>query len=289
MRRFLPFAVLGFLALSANAARADAFDLYLNQTLAKLTDSPNAREIKQLTPDDVGDNDRVLPGLPYAFVVVKTNEGRNAKLLVQIARQKVEDKLVPFLLVERYVTFKEGEEQTRLVENRNVALYPGFRLSLDRGQIVPESLGGDLRFVVDGEKIAVEPVGMAKLYLVTKPVPDLAPPKGGKIIVGDKFEPRYFNGTYRLHEDGRRSGKLILKVEEDGTVSGAFYSDRDGQKYEVRGQVGTPVHSIQLTIVFPRTEQTLRGMMFTGDAAAIAGTARMNERETGFYAVRIEE
>lgn len=290
MRRLAPLAALCALAFTASAARADAFDLYLNATLNKLIDGPNVTETKRLTPDLVGDNDRVLNGLPYAFLVVKTNEGRNAKLLVQVARQKVEDdKLVPFLLVERYVTFKEGEERTRLVEGRNVALYPGFRLSLDRGQVVPEGLGGDLRFVVDGDTLYAEPVGKAKLHVVTKALADLAPPKGEKVVVGDKFEPRYFSGTYKLHEDGRRSGKLTLKVEEDGTVGGAFYSDRDGSKYEVRGQVGTPAHAIQFVIVFPRTEQTFRGMMFTGDAEAIAGTARMNERDTGFYAVRLEE
>src|SRR5205823_10802742 len=110
MRRLAPLAALCALALPASAARADAFDLYLNATLNKLIDGPNVTETKRLTPDLVGDNDRVLNGLPYAFLVVRTNEGRNAKLLVQVARQKVEDdKLVPFLLVERYVTFKEGE------------------------------------------------------------------------------------------------------------------------------------------------------------------------------------
>src|SRR5579884_3517633 len=286
MRRLTVFAALGLVTLAGPAAGADAFDLYVNRTLARLADSPNATELKQLSVDQITDNDRVLSGVASAFVVVKTNEGRYAKLLVQAARQKAaDDRLIPFLLVERYVTFKEGEEQTRLTEGRNVALYPGFRLSLDRGQVVPEALGGDLILVADGDKVYAEPLGKAKLYLVTKALTDLAPPKGVKVVVGEKFEPRYFDGTYHLHEDGRRSGKLTLKVEEDGVISGAFYSDRDGQKYEVHGQVGTPAHAVQFSISFPRTEQSFRGMMFTGDAAAIAGTARMNERETGFYAV----
>src|SRR5260370_338225 len=81
------------------------------------------------------------------------------------------------------------------------------------------------RFVVDGDTLYAEPVGKAKLHVVRKALEDLAPPKGEKVVVGDKFEPRYFSGTYKLHEDGRRSGKLTLKVEEDGTVGGAFYSD----------------------------------------------------------------
>jgi len=107
--------------------------------------------------------------------------------------------------------------------------------------------------------------------------------------MGEKFEPRYFSGTYKLHDDGRRSGKLILKVEEDGrAVSGWYYSDRDGQKYEVRGKVGTPVHSIEFTVKLPRTEQTFKGMLFTGNGKAIAGTSRLIDRDSAFYAVREE-
>ena len=103
--------------------------------------------------------------------------------------------------------------------------------------MVPEALGGDLQFVVDGDKVYAEPVGKAKLYLVTKHDPSVEPKKAGKFVMGDKFEAKYFTGTYRLHDDGRRSGKLVLEVDEDGkTVTGAYYSDKDGQKYDVTRQ-----------------------------------------------------
>jgi hypothetical protein len=42
-------------------------------------------------------------------------------------------------------------------------------------------------------------------------------------------------------------------------------------------------------ITFPRTLQQFSGCMFTGDARAITGFSRLQERETGFYAVRMEE
>jgi hypothetical protein len=283
-------AVAVLLALIAPpAVNADAFDLYINPVLAKLVESPNVQEVKQLTPDLISDHDRVLPGQTTAFVIVKTNDGRYAKLLVQAARQKVgDDKFVPMLLVERYVTFKEGEEQTRLAEGRNVALFPNFRLSLDRGQVVPEEVGGDIRFVV-GDKTYLEPLGKARLFVVTTAVADLAPKAGPKLVVGETFEPRYFNGTFKLYDDGRRSGKLVLKVDEEGLVTGSYYSDRDGQKYEVRGRTGTPKHSIQFTVQFPRTEQVFQGMLFTGDGAALTGTSRIDNRESGFYAVRVED
>src|SRR5262249_53139489 len=147
-------------------------------------------------------------------------------------------KALPMLLIERYVTYKEGEERTVLTSGRGVSLFPGFRLSLDLGQIVPEELGGDLRFVADGGKVYAEPVGKARLYLLTKAVEGVEPKKGPKLVVSETFEPRYFNGTYKLYDDGRRSGTLKLTVGEDGGITGAYYSDKDGQKYEVRGKTG---------------------------------------------------
>jgi hypothetical protein len=270
--------------------KPDAFDWYINPVLAKAISAEGVREVARLSPDEIGDHDRVLPALPYAFLIVKTNQGRNAKLLVQAGKQKVEgDRFLPILMVERYLTYKEGEEETILARGQGVSLYPGFRLSLDLGQVVPEELGGDLRFVVDGDKAHLEPVGKARLYLVTKGLPDAAPKKRPKVVVKEPFEPRYFNGTYRLYDDGRRSGRLVLKVDDDNNVTGGYYSDKDGQKYEVRGRVGNPPHSIQFTVVLPRTEQVFQGWLFTADGKTLAGSSRMLNREAGFYAVRQDE
>jgi hypothetical protein len=275
--------------LVCDVARADAFDYYVNPVLGKLVEGKNVKEIKQLTPTMIVDHDRVLPRATSAFVVVKTNGGRYAKLLVQAARQRVgADKVVSILSIERFVTYKEGEEQTIQASGKNQSLYAGFRFSLDLGQVVPEALGGDLRFVVDGDKIYTEPVGKAKLYLVTKHDPAIVPKKGPKFVMGEKFESRYFTGTFKLYDDGRRSGKLILKVGNGGEVSGAYYSDKDGQKYEVSGKIGQPQHAITFQVKFPRTEQHFKGMLFTGDGKAIAGTSRLQGREAAFYAVRQE-
>src|SRR5262249_6371324 len=133
------------------------------------------------------------------------------------------------------------------------------------------------------------PVGKAKIYLVTKPLPGTEPKKADKVVIGETFEPRYFNGTYKFYDDGRRSGKLVLKVLANGEVTGDYFSDKDGQKYEVFGKVGVPKHSIQFTIKFPRTEQVFQGWLFTGDGKALTGSARMQDRETGFYALRMEQ
>jgi hypothetical protein len=284
-----PLTLLTLLLL-ASGARADAFDHYVNLVLARAVEAVTTQEVKELTTRLLVENDRVLPGITSTFLIVKTNAGRYAKLLVQPARQKISDeKSLPMLLIDRYVTYREGEERAVAVAGANVSLFPGFRLSLDLGQIVPEELGGDLRFVVEDGKVYAQPLGRAKLYLVTKAIPDVAPRKPEKLVIGVKFEPRYFNGTYQLYDDGRRSGRLTLQVDGDDNVRGAYYSDKDGQKYEVRGKVGTPKHSIQFTVQFPRSEQTFQGWLFTGDGKALAGSSRLAEHEAGFYALRVEE
>ena len=280
-------SILILLAVALPSRAADAFDPYLNRVLSKAIEDGTVKEIKQAPVKLLRENDRVLTGMAGALLIVKTNEGRNCKLLVQPASQRAPgDKFVPMLLIERYVTYREGEDRTVVVSGKDVSLFGGFRLNLDLGQIVPEELGGDLRYVVDGDKIYVEPLGKAKLYLVTKALADAAPAKPEKVVIGEPFEPKYFNGTYKLYDDGRRGGKLTLKVDDDGIVTGAYYSDKDGKKYDVHGKIGTPKHSIQFTVQFPNAEQVFQGMLFTGDGKALTGTSRLAEREAGFYAVR---
>jgi len=284
-----PLVSCAFLLLAAPAF-ADPFDSYVNPVLTKVPTAKGVKELKQLTPDDITDNDRVLPRTSAAFIVVRTNDGRYSKLLVQSARQKLDgEKRIPILYIERFVTYREGEERTVQTSGEKLSLFPGFRLSLDLGQVVPEQLGGDLRFVADGGKVHAEPIGKAKLYLLTQPMTEATPRKGPNVVIGETFEPGYFNGTYKLHDDGRRSGMLKLTVEKDGSVTGAYYSDRDGSKYEVTGKVGSPSHTIQFTVKFPRSVQTFQGWMFTGDGKAITGTSRLVQHEAGFYAVRVDE
>ncbi|MCI0680747.1 MAG: hypothetical protein L0Y71_01470 [Gemmataceae bacterium] len=282
--------IVAILSAVTASAHADSFDHYLNPILAKIPDSKSAEKLTRLTADAMIDHARVLPGISAAFVVVKTNEGRWAKLLVQPARHKITATTsAPIVLVERLVTFREGEERAVAARAENVRLFHDFRLNLDIGQIVPAALGGDLRLVAEGDSVHLEPVGKAELYLVKKHLPEATPKKGARLIVGAKFEPSYFNGVYKLYDDGRRSGTLHLKVGANNFVSGHYYSDKDGAKYDVEGKVGNPNHSIQFSIIFPRTMQQYAGCLFTGDAKAIAGFSRLQERETGFYAVRVEE
>jgi hypothetical protein len=127
------------------------------------------------------------------------------------------------------------------------------------------------------------------MFLVTKPLAGTEPKKNAKPAVGETFEPHYFNGVYKLHDDGRRTATLTLKVDAAGEVTGEYVSEKTGQKYDVTGKVGTPKHLIQFTVKFPQSQQTFQGWMFTRDAAVICGATRFQEHEFGFYAVRQED
>ena len=283
MRCPLPLAIL-LLILAPATIHADAFDHYTNVLLAKIPTAEGVRQEKVLTPEMLVEHDRVLPNIKAAFIVVKTNADRFSKLLVMAAEQRIGDKTLPILLIDRFVTYKEGEERTIVAEGRNIRLFQDFHFNLDIGQIVPGASGGDIRLVATKEGTHVEPIGTAAIYLVTKPLPEATPKKSEKVIVGATFEPKYFNGSYKLYDDGRRFGKLVLKLANDGFVDGWFYSDKDGAKYEVTGKVGVPAHSIKLRIQMPKTAIALEGWMFTGDGKAICGVSRIQDRESGFYA-----
>lgn len=281
-------AVLVLLVCAASV-RADAFDWYTNKALEKITEAGKAvKPLKHLTPGTIVEYDNVLPRVGAACLVVRTNGDRTAKLLVLAAKQKVNaEKAVPILLIERFMTYKEGTERQVFASGANLSLFNDFRLSLDMGQVVPRELAADIRFVVDGDKVYAEPIGKAKLWVLTKHDPTLAPKRAGKVVVGEKIEPKHFAGSYKLFDDGRRTGKLVLAV--DGKkITGSYYSGRDGAKYDVVGRIGPAPHAVEFTVRLPRTEQAFRGHMFTGNGKAIAGTSKMAEREAGFYAVREE-
>lgn len=289
MRRCLP-AALVVLALSPSwAARADDFDHYTNKVLEKAPDAQGVIKVAKLTPALLAEHGGVLKGTVGALVIVKTNEGRWAKFMASPAKQKINDeKAVPVLLIDRFITYKEDEERVILAQGKNLRLFGGFQFDLDIGQVVPADIGGDVRFIATEMGIYAEPIGKAEIYLVTKPMPDAKPEVAAKVVIGDKFQPQYYAGIYKLHDDGRRSGTLHLTVRDDGVVVGHYFSDKDGKKYEVNGKVGDPHHKIQFKIYYPQTTQQFNGWMFTGDGKAFAGWTRLENQEAGFYAVRVE-
>src|SRR4051812_22432815 len=112
------------LFLSACALRADSFDDYTNRHLQKLVDSKNVEKVKSASIVDLVNNSQRLRRIDSTFLVVRTNQGRLAKLLVQPAQQKIsKTEAVPILLVDRFVTFLEGEDRTVIAQGKNVRLF----------------------------------------------------------------------------------------------------------------------------------------------------------------------
>ncbi|MEY4394973.1 MAG: hypothetical protein RL595_2222, partial [Planctomycetota bacterium] len=143
--------VLLVLALFSSTLKADEFELYVNTTLQKMVeDEIYIQKYDQLYLKDVADAEFNLSGSQAGFVLVKTNEGRNAKILLQFARQKINnEKFAPMVVLERFVTYREGQERTVLANGKNIALFNGFRFNLDLGQIVPAELNADIEFGTD--------------------------------------------------------------------------------------------------------------------------------------------
>ncbi len=283
---------VSMLLLFAATARADQFEHYTNAVLAKAIADGSAKEVKEITSDQLGDLTGVLPDSPAAFLIVATNDKRLAKLLVQPARQKIgADQQAPLLLVDKYSCFKGTSDRAVQASGQNLHLYRGLRLSLEIGQVIPDPLPADLAVTAEKEskKFTVRPVGEAKLYTLAKPIAGVVPKKAAKLVVGEAFETRFFAGKYKLHDDGRRSGVLKLEVNESGEITGMLTSDKDGREYEVQGKTGPAKHAVSFTIKFPATSQTFSGYLFTGDGRAIAGTTKMLDREAAFYAERVEE
>ncbi len=90
---------------------ADTFDEYTNIVLKKMVENDFCREIDSLTLKEISDLDPVLLGIQAGFIIVRTNEGRYSRALVQFARQKIDaNNATPMILLERFTTYREGEE-----------------------------------------------------------------------------------------------------------------------------------------------------------------------------------
>ncbi|MSR30929.1 MAG: hypothetical protein EXR99_05425 [Gemmataceae bacterium] len=288
-----PKALALFLAcLSLSAANAgEGLHPYTNKVLRAMVEEKYCKEIKEYSLKDFSELQPVIPGVDLVFLIVKTNEGRYAAILAQFAKQKTgKDSSIPMLLIDQFITYREGEEQTRVASGKNLALFKNFQLNLDIGQIVPGDIAADLKYEFNQAGPRVAPAGKASLFLVTRPYP-LPKENTPKVVANASapFDIKIFNGKYKLFDDGRRSGVLTLEVEKGGDVQGSFVSDKEGRKYEVGGKIGVPNHSIQFVIKYPQTEQLFSGFLFTGDGQVLSGSSKMESREAGFYALRIEK
>jgi hypothetical protein len=286
----LIMACIGLGGSSLPRTWAGEFDRIEGEALAGVPRSQDATPHERLTLAEIDALPNVLRESRSALLVVRTDQGNLARMLVVPALRRAPGgakQVVPVLLLERFDTFDAGNLATRLAREKDVILFDGFQIDLDSGQIVPEDQGGDLQFRVEGEGgPRLEVKNKSKLYTLAKaPVLESAalarPSIGRSVIPGD------FAGRYRLFANGQWSGVLDLKVDGGGGVSGRFRSDLNGASYPVSGQVAADVpHRISFGIKFPRTRQDYEGFLWTEGKGAMAGTLTMLEHAYGFFAIR---
>jgi len=280
------------LVVFTDGARGDEFSRIAGPFVPELMRRPDARSHASLTVGEIESLPELLPRVRSALLIVKTDEGNVAKLLVSpgLRKGKLGEKpspLVPVLVLERFETLEATNYSSFKAHGKEIVLFGEFPFDLDSGQVVPEGMGGDIVFTSAGGKAPrLLALGETRIYTFERSVlpPAAAPgrPSSGRVVeAGD------FAGSYRLIANGQWSGTLEIHAKEDGEVTGRFRSDSSGSVYPVSGKIaaGKP-RRLGFTIHFPRAEQVYDGLLWTEGKNVFAGTFTMLERPFSFVAVR---
>lgn len=276
-----------FLALGWSAgASGDDFAAIEGALLGNLASGSGAREASAITFNGIAALPKVLGDSEHAFVIVRTDKGNAAKLLVSIAlrRPSKPGDPVPLVMIERLETFEIPGVKTRLAQARSLALFDGFQIDLDTGAIVPGGFGGDLIFEAGGA--GLKAINGAKLFTLEKP-PILPKAAAGKVSAGRKVELGDFAGRFRLYANAQWSGVVDWKVDDQKNLTGEFRSDRNGQAYKVLGKVGEGApHKLRFAIEFPRSRQDYEGWLWTNGKSGFSGSMTFLDQTFGFVALR---
>jgi hypothetical protein len=296
-RRLRNSVTLALLALAspiipADQARGDDFSRITGPFLGELLHRADAHTRASLTLAELDNLPEVLPRARAAFLLVKTDEGNAAKLLVSSGLRKPKPgakppALVPVLVLERLETLDGTKYLSFKARGKEIVLFGEFAFDLDSGQVVPEGMGGDIVFTAaggDGPRLVT--LGDARLCTFDRSVLPPAVARG-RPSSGRTVEPGDFAGSYQLFANGQWSGKLEIEIKEGTEVAGRFRSDLNGSVYPVSGTVAADKpQRIGFTIQFPRAEQVYDGLLWTEGKNVIAGNLAMLERPYSFVAIR---
>ncbi len=277
-----------FLLLSIGGF-ADEFDGLDGKRLNELLKQADASSQKSLNIKDLASMPFVVPGVRSSFLIIKTDAGNIAKLVISPGQRKATDPArepAPIVILERAETYEVGNLGTRLAKVKDLVLFDGFQVDLDSGLVVPEGQGGDLVYRAGGEAgDRLETEGGASIVVFRKLIASKKSTSSGvsggrSVLVGD------FAGKYRLFADGQWSGTLKLEVV-DHVVSGTYQSDVNGTSYSVEGEVSAEApRQINFVIVYPRSRQEFSGGLFTDGKGALVGSGTMLGRPFRFFATR---
>ncbi len=284
MNKFAPFCLV---VLATSLARADQFEQIDGKAIREAIKGADAKPLERLTMSEIGSMPNLLKESRGTLLLVKTTKGNLVRLLVmpELRKPEGEGEAYPVFLLERFDTFDIEDLAARMVKGREIALFPGFGVDFDTGQIVPEGKGEDLA-LTSGKELTLLPKGEAKLFALTK-LPPADPSKPPQPTPGRAVVARDFAGRYRLFANGQWSGTLDLAIDKKGEASGQFRSDARQVVYPVSGAVAADApNKLNLVVKFPRSRGEFEGYLWTEGKGAIAGTFRLNDRTFGFFAVR---
>ncbi len=268
------------LACSAPASAADLFDRHTLALLKPFIES--ASPVGAIPLAQAASLKPLSATISNPCIVVQTNDGNTAKLLLAWGRHQGENGDSPVVMLERYVTYRGDRPGLTTAVGKEVVLFPGFGFNLDLGQVVPAGHGADIEIQPDG---TLKPVGNAQIYLLTA---SLLPTTEGSKIIGTKegITPADFEGTWLVSADGRWRGELELKLTEGGKAIGTFTSEDSQSEYDAGGQIGGVPHNLKVNIFLANAELQLDGYLWTTDKSQMAGTATLAGRKFGFVAKR---
>ena len=132
------------------AGRGDEFGRLVGPPLFDLVQRADAHGQTKLSIRAIEALPEVLRGERSAFVIVITDQGNMAKLLLSSGMRKRQGEggksdLVPVITMDRFETIDAGDRMSFKARGRDVILFVGFAFDLDSGQVVPEGFGGDIR------------------------------------------------------------------------------------------------------------------------------------------------
>lgn len=260
----------------------DAFDRHLSEHLQKVA---KGKPIPKFSLEMGGKLKTISPDISSPCIVVRTNDGNLAKVLVGWGFRRGAGKLIPVALIERFVTYRADRNDTAAASGKDVMLFAGFAYNFDIGQVVPDGQGGDVRLNEKGE---LEPVGKAEIFGVDGS--QLPPPKNGmEPEAQDGVVPRDFAGSWNITVDGRWNGELQLSVDRGGKLTGKYTSAESKSTYDLTGRVGALAHNVKLTIQLDNAAQTIDAFLFTRDKKTLTGISTLAGRKFGFLGERAKK
>ncbi len=302
-RRFRLFSswniAISVLLTLPHLAHADWFDVLEGAVLRELALVALDKQGMEATLDfqELAGATRVLPEIRAALVVVRTDQGRIARVLIEPAfRSPVDDRadLVPIVILERFATFDAPACLERSASGGDVQLFDGFTFDLDSGQVVPQGFGGDLVVQTSLQPGSKEKTSLiagpgVSLTLITKSIEistlvgDNRPSHDRVIAASD------FGGRFSLQTDGRSFGLLSLRVVSNGPVMGTYRSKERGRLHNVVGRIiGDHSGHIKFSIQFPQAVRDYEGYLWSEGKAIIAGHTTMLGHTSSFVAIRLD-